>query len=58
MHLTPEMLMSGNIFPKEPMSKGGLTRLFFEATKNGETEIVKELLKKDKYLVYEYNNVG
>jgi hypothetical protein len=58
MNLTPEMLMAGNIFPKVPMSKGGISRLFFEATKNGDDEIVKELLKKDKFLVYEYDNVG
>jgi hypothetical protein len=40
MNLTPEIIMKGNIFPKVPMSKGGLSRLFFEAAKNGNEEIV------------------
>lgn len=50
--------MTGKVFPKEPMSKGTISRLFFEAARNGLDEIVRDMLKKDKYLVYEFDHVG
>ncbi len=58
MNLTPEMIATGKVFPKVPFSKGNLTRSFLQAAKIGDFETIKELLKKDRFLVYEFDHVN
>jgi len=38
MGLSPEIIMSGKVFPKMPFSKGSLSREFFHAVKAGDCE--------------------
>ena len=53
--LTPELISTGKIFPKVPFSRGKIARDFFNAAKEGDLEILQEMLKKDRFLVYEYD---
>ena len=58
MKITPEMVMSGTVFPKLPFQKGNLTRDFFLAVKIGDKTTVEQMLKKDRFLVFEYDHVN
>lgn len=57
MRLSPTMIMSGNVFPKNPFYRGQIVKDFFKAAKSGDCEAVKDLLKKERFLVYEFDNV-
>lgn len=58
MKLTPEMIMSGMVFPKTPFQKGELTRDFFFAVKIGDKASIEQMLKRERFLVYEYDHVN
>ena len=55
MKLDIQTLMSGEMFPKGPYSKGNRSKRFFEAVKQNEIDRVKAMIDKDEFIVYEYN---
>ncbi len=57
MELTPMMIMSGKVFPNQPFQKGKISREFFAAVKVGDCETLKQMLKRDRFLVYEFDYV-
>eukprot|EP00347_Sterkiella_histriomuscorum_P002199 403369084 len=58
MKLTPEMIITGQVFPKVPFQKGQLSRDFFFAVKIGDIDSIEQMLKKDRFLVHEYDHAN
>lgn len=56
MNLTPEMIMEGNVFAAQPFFRGELSHQFFDAVKEGKLIEVNKMLRKDRFLVYEFDD--
>jgi hypothetical protein len=54
--ITMNEVMEGKIFPKKPLEKEGADS-FFYYVKRGETKKIEEMLRKNRYLVYEFDHV-
>ena len=58
MGLTPETLFRLDIFPRKPYSRGEKAKKFFKAAQNGDVDTLIHMLRKDRFLVFEYDHVG
>ncbi len=51
-------LQSGKAFTNEPFQRGATAKIFFEAVKQGNLELLETMLNKDRFIVYEFDHVG
>lgn len=57
MNLNMNKFINENVVPKGPFEREG-SHKFINAIKSGDTEVVRHMLDKNKYFVYDYDVVN